>query len=162
MHANTENCRRRLDDLLQREVVLTERFARLLADEFHSIAQRDIAALECLIEDKTHMLEELAGLERERMAALAGTGFITGHDGMAACLRWCDPQRLTLPRWESLLDRAQACSELNRKNQQLIDLCTRHTRDVLHVLRGEETDQQTYQADGETEHRHSNRSLAKV
>lgn len=162
MHTNPGTCRTQLANLLSREVKLTERFADLLGDEYGSIARRDIATLECLIEDKTEILERLAALEQERMSALASAGFATGHDGMTACLQWCDPQRITLPLWETLQASAHVCSRLNRKNQQLVDLCSRHTRKVLHVLRGEDTGQQIYQADGETEHRHSNRSLAKV
>ncbi|MGB5540416.1 MAG: flagellar protein FlgN [Gammaproteobacteria bacterium] len=162
MPVNQDACRLGISTLLQQELELAERFETLLGDEYRVIASRDIAALEQLIGDKARLLEQLAGLEQERTALLKGAGFETGHPGMTHCLRWCDPQQQITPLWQRLQSQARICDNLNRKNQQLVDLCSRHAREALHLLRGEEPGQNTYQADGESDHHHSSRSLAKA
>jgi flagellar biosynthesis/type III secretory pathway chaperone len=148
--------------LLQHELDLVMQFEALLADEYRVIAERDIASLEQLLGDKARLLEQLAGLEQERTKMLEAAGFGAGNAGMTECLRHCDPQQQLSRLWGDLQSQARTCHDLNRRNQQLVDLCSRHAREVLHLLRGEEPGQNTYQADGEADHRHSSRSLAKA
>jgi flagellar biosynthesis/type III secretory pathway chaperone len=148
--------------LLQQELDLVTQFEALLADEYRVIAERDIAAFELIISDKTRRLGELARLEQERAAMQEGACFDAGHAGMTGCLTWCDPHNQLVPLWQNLLARARACHEQNRKNQLLADLCSRHARETLHLLRGEDPCQDLYQADGETDNRHGSRSLARV
>lgn len=162
MRGDKEACRLTIGSLLDRELQLFSRFEAILSSEYRSITERDIAALEQIISDKSSLLEQLAALEQERTRALRDAGFGADHTAMHECLRSSDPQQILSAQWQTLQRLAYTCSAQNRKNQQLVDLCSRRVRDVLHVLRGEEPGQQTYLADGEADHRHSSRSLAKV
>jgi flagellar biosynthesis/type III secretory pathway chaperone len=162
MRGNPESCRLDIGTLLQNELKLTVTFESILANEYRSIAERDIAALEQVIAEKTRLLDQLAGLEQQRRQTLEDAEFGSGHTAMVDCLRWCDPRQEITSLWQHLQSRARTCHDLNRRNQQLVELCSRHAREILYLLRGEEPDQETYQADGEADHRHSSRSLAKA
>ncbi len=162
MPENQDACRLGVGALLQKELELTRQFETLLADEYRVIAERDISTLEQVIADKSRLLEQLAGHEQERTQILKCGGFKDGPAGMAECLRWCDPHQQLATLWEHLQSQARICHDLNRRNQQLVDLCSRHAREVLHLLRGEAPGQTTYQADGEADHQHSSRSLARA
>ncbi len=148
--------------LLQQELDLVTQFEALLADEYRVITERDITAFERIISEKTRLLGQLAQLEQGRAALQEGACFDAGHAGMAGYLNWCDPHNQLVPLWQSLLARARACHEQNRKNQLLADLCSRYAREALHLLRGEDPCQDLYQADGETDNHHGSRSLARV
>jgi len=162
MSRNPEACRLTLGTLLQQEHELIKQFGSLLADEYRVITERDMACLERVIADKARLLDLLAGLEQQRAAIQQGAGFDADLAGTTNCLCWCDPQQQMAPLWQNLQALARICQRQNRKNQQLVDLCSRHAREALHLLRGEEPRQDTYQADGETDNRHSNRSLARA
>jgi flagellar biosynthesis/type III secretory pathway chaperone len=162
MRGNPESCRLDIGNLLQDELKLTGEFETVLTNEYRSIAERDIAALEQIIAEKTRLLDQLAGLEEQRRQTLEDAEFGSGHTAMVDCLCWCDPQRELNSLWQQLQSRARTCHHMNRRNQQLVELCSRHAREILYLLRGEEAGQETYQADGEAEHRHSSRSLAKA
>lgn len=157
-----ETCRTNIGNLLQRELELTTQLQPLLADEYRSIVERDTTCFEQLIADKAGLLERLSGLEQERATIQENAGFAAGHAGMEDCLCWCDPRQQLVPHWQALQAHAAVCHRLNRKNQQLAELCSRHVREALHLLRGEELRQDTYLADGETDHRHSSRSIARA
>lgn len=162
MHGRTRTCHLQIRDLLHSEIELMKRFESVLAGEYRAITEREIVLLEQIITDKSRLLEQLASLEHERTQAVTSAGFGTGPAAMADCLRDAEPD-LALPAlWHELQKTARNCQDMNRKNQHLVDLCSRHTRNVLHVLRGEEPGQQTYLSDGETDDRHCSRSLAKV
>ena len=162
MPGNKDVCRLGISTLIKKVLELTAQFETLLADEYRVVAERDIACLERIISDKSQLLEQLAGLERERADTLRIAGFAADNAGMRDCLDWCDPQQQLTRSWRRLQSQARVCHGLNRRNQQLVDLCSRHAREILHLLRGEEPGQNTYQADGEADHRHSSRSLARV
>lgn len=162
MQDSPDKYRFELRKLLHLEIELIRKFAGLLADEYRFISERDIAALELLLNDKNDLLEQLSGMEQERTRILEGAGFDTGHAAMPDCLHWCDPQNELATLWNDLLSQARACHELNHRNQCLVDLCSRHAREALHVLRGEESGRDTYQADGVEDHRHSSRTLARA
>jgi flagellar biosynthesis/type III secretory pathway chaperone len=162
MTRNPDACRLGIGALLQKELELTEQLETLLADEYQAIAGRDTETFERLVSDKQQQLVLLARLEQERVVMLEESGFDDGHAGMTGCLQWCDPRQQLAALWQNLLSVARICHDQNRKNQQLVELCSRHAREALHLLRGEDTHQDVYQADGETDDRHSSRSLARV
>lgn len=162
MHGNAEKFGQEIGELLRQEKELADRFATLLAEEYRAVAERDIIALEQLIRDKSDMIEQLAAADRERTRLLAGAGYEDRRTAMMDCLQWCDHRHELSRSWQELQALARTCSELNRRNQRLVDLCCRHAREALTLLRGEETAQGTYEADGAADLRHGSRSLAKA
>lgn len=162
MTGNRETSRSNIGTLLQRELELTTRLQALLADEYRAIVERDTTCFEQVIADKAGLLDRLSGLEQERATIQESAGFAAGHAGMKDCLCWCDPRQQIVPLWQALQANAAVCHRLNRRNRQLAELCSRHVREALHLLRGEEVRQDTYLADGETDHRHSSRSIARA
>jgi flagellar biosynthesis/type III secretory pathway chaperone len=162
MDMQPDTCRLGLHSTLQQELVLVEEFSSLLAREFTAMTARDIDTLEAVNQDKIAVVERLTALEQERNALLKAAGYATGTQGIEPCLRWCDPQRQLAQPWERLLGLAAECRRQMRKNRQLTELCSLHTRAALHVLRGEDPGQDTYGADGEAGVQLGGRSLARA
>jgi flagellar biosynthesis/type III secretory pathway chaperone len=136
LYGTTENCRHRLDALLQQEAGCMQRFGVILEQESSAIAARDIAALETVVREKLALVGQLEALNQERGMLLASSGFTSGMQGMKECLQWCDPQQRLAPGWAALLNVAAVCRQKNRRNRQLIEVCCQHTREALQVLHG--------------------------
>jgi flagellar biosynthesis/type III secretory pathway chaperone len=162
MNRQAETCRHRLHTLLQQETGCMQRFGAMLGQEFSAVTTRDIEALETVIQEKLALLARLEELEQERNMLLGANGYASGLPGMQECLQWCDPQRQLTVHWTELLTMASVCREENRRNRQLVELCSQHARATLRVLRGEDPRQDTYDAEGETRSGCGQRSLARA
>jgi len=162
MPTDTDRCRSNIGTLLQKELSLTTQLKSRLDDEYLAIEGRDTLKFEQVVAEKARLLELLSGLEQERVAIQEAAGFDAGQTGFTDCLCRYDPQRQLVPLWQALQSHAGICRQLNRRNQQLVELCSRHVREALYLLRGEDPRQDTYQADGETDSGHSSRSIARV
>ena len=162
MTMTPDACQFSMKMLLTQETALTEQLSALLDTEYQAITGKDFTTFEQTINDKHLTIEQLELLEQERFALIESADFKAGTDSILYFLQWCDPGQIITPRWEKLLALAGKCRGLNRRNQQLIELCSRNTRETLRILRGEETQQELYQADGDTSSGHDRRSLARA
>ena len=162
MNPQTDTCRHRLYALLEQETRCMQRFGALLGQEFSAVAARDIDTLEAVTREKLALVSRLEELEQGRNALLAANGFGSGPQGMQECLQWCDPQRRLASYWTELLQTARLCRQDNHRNRQLVELCSRHARQAVRVLRGEDPRQDTYGAEGETQPGFGRRSLARA
>ena len=162
MTMTPEACQFSINMLLEQETDLTGQLSTLLDNEYAAITGKDFETFEQTIRDKTLTVEQLELLEKERISLLESAGYEPGPEGILLFMQWCDPGQDITPRWEQLLTLAAKCREKNRRNRQLIDLCSRHTRETLRILRGEEAQQDIYQADGDTDGGHDRRTLARV
>ncbi len=148
--------------LLKQETELTRQLLELLDREFAAITGRDFPDFEQIIGEKSMCVEQLDLIEQERIALTESAGYKPGPDGMLYFLQWCDPQKNISPRWDKLLSLASQCRDRNRRNHQLVEMCSQNTRDVLRILRGEEPGTATYQADGDTSDTFDRKAIARA
>jgi flagellar biosynthesis/type III secretory pathway chaperone len=162
MTMTPEACHFSMNMLLEQETDLTSQLSILLDTEYAAITGKDFTALEQTIKDKALTVEQLELLERERIALVESAGYKAGPDDILVFMQWCDPGKDIISRWEQLLTLARKCRDQNRRNHQLVELCSRHTRETLRILRGEGPQQDIYQADGDTDSGHDRRTLARA
>ena len=162
MNLTPDACQFSMSMLLRQETELTSQLSALLDAEFAAITDKDFTTFEQTVNEKSMTVEQLDLLEQERIALVESAGFETEPQKFSAFLEWCDPSANITPRWEQLLELAGKCSEQNRRNRHLIELCSRNTRETLRILRGEDEQPDLYQADGDTGSGHGQRSLARA
>ena len=162
MAMSPDTSRFSLNMLLKQVTSLTEQLSALLDREYAAITDRDFATFEGIITEKAQIVEQLDLLEQERTALVETAGHKPDADGFLHFLQCCDTQQNIGPVWEQLLVLAGKCRDQNLRNHHLIELCSRHTRDTLRILRGEDRQPDLYQADGDTDSGHRNRSLARA
>ena len=148
--------------LLKQETELTQQLSDLLDTEYTAITGKDFPSFEQTIDEKSTTVEQLDLLEQERIALLEMAGYKPGPDGILYFMQWCDPGQDISPLWEQLLALAGRCRGQNRRNHQLIEICSRHTRETLCILRGEDPQQELYGRNGDTDDYHGSRSLARA
>ena len=162
MTMTPDACQFSMSMLLKQEAALTKQLSALLDREYAAITDKDFATFEEIITEKALTVEQLDLLEQERVALIEMAGHKPDPDGFLYFLQWCDPQQNITAAWEELLALAGKCRDQNLRNHHLIELCSRHTRETLRILRGEDEQPDLYQADGDTDTGHQNRSLARA
>jgi flagellar biosynthesis/type III secretory pathway chaperone len=146
--------------LLEQELAVSRQLKQLLAAEQAAITNHDIPAFEEIIASKQGTLEHLAAHEKARLFLLQSNGIKNGPEGMEDYIDSCQDNGLVADLWQQLLSIAGDCRDHNRKNHQLVELFSVHTRKALCILRGETTEQNVYGPGGDTSERHENRSIA--
>ncbi len=162
MTMTPDACQFSMSMLLKQETALTRQLSELLDSEYAAITDKDFTTFEQIITEKALTVEQLDLLEQERIALIESAGHKPGPDGFLYFLQWCDPAQHITPHWEQLLTLAGKCRDQNLRNHHLIELCSRHTRETLRVLRGEDPHPDLYSADGDTDSGHENRTLARA
>ena len=162
MTMTPDACQFSMSMLLKQETALTEQLSALLDREYTAITEKDFTTFEQTIAEKALTVEQLDLLEQERAALIESVGHKPGPEGILYFLQWCDPTQIITPAWQQLLTLVGKCRDQNLRNHHLIELCSRRTRETLHVLRGEDPHSDLYQADGETDSGHENRTLARA
>lgn len=150
----------RMCKLLEQELAVSRQLKQLLAAEQAAITNHDILAFEEIIASKQGTLEHLAAHEKARLFLLQSNGIKNGPEGMEDYIDSCQDNGLVADLWQQLLSIAGDCRDHNRKNHQLVELFSVHTRKALCILRGETTEQNVYGPGGDTSERHENRSIA--
>ncbi|MGB5179366.1 MAG: flagellar protein FlgN [Gammaproteobacteria bacterium] len=146
--------------LLEQELAVSRQLKQLLAAEQAAITNHDIPAFEEIIASKQGTLEHLAAHEKARLFLLQSNGIKNGPEGMEDYIDSCQDNGLVADLWQQLLSIAGDCRDHNRKNHQLVELFSVHTRKALCILRGETTEQNVYGPGGDSSERHENRSIA--
>ncbi|MGB5260882.1 MAG: flagellar protein FlgN [Gammaproteobacteria bacterium] len=162
MTMTPDACQFSMSMLLKQETALTQQLSDLLDREFAAITDKDFAAFEQTVAEKALAVEQLDLLEQERVALIEAAGQKPGPGDFLYFLQWCDPAQNITPAWEQLLSLAGKCRDQNLRNHHLIELCSRHTRETLRILRGEDPQPDLYQADGDTGSGHENHTLARA
>jgi len=150
----------RMCKLLEQELAVSQQLKQLLAAEQAAITDHDIPAFEEIIASKQGTLEHLAAHEKARLFLLQSNGIKHGPEGMEDYINSCRDDGLVADLWQQLMSIAGDCRDHNRKNHQLVELFSTHTRKALCILRGENMQQNVYGPDGDTGDRHENRSIA--
>jgi flagellar biosynthesis/type III secretory pathway chaperone len=117
------DARRRLEDLLDREIELARVLAATLAAEKTALTGDSPAAVEQNAAEKIRVLEAIENLEQERRA-LCGN---PTSQGIAATV---------VERWRNLMELMAGCRTANEVNGHIIHVRRHQIRQLIDIVRG--------------------------
>jgi len=117
------DARRRLEDLLDREIELARVLAATLADEKTALTGDSPEAVEKNAADKIRVLETIEKLEVERRGLCASPA----SPGIAATV---------VERWRNLLELMAGCRTANEINGRIIHVRQHQIRQLIDIVRG--------------------------
>jgi flagellar biosynthesis/type III secretory pathway chaperone len=115
--------RRRLEDLLDREIELARGLAATLADEKAALTGTSPLQLESTVAEKLRVLAAIEKLEEERRALCA----VPNAPGIAATV---------LERWRALMELMAGCRSANDINGHIIHVRQNQVRQLIDIVRG--------------------------
>jgi flagellar biosynthesis protein FlgN len=118
-----QDSRRRLEDLLDREIELARGLAATLADEKAALTGTSPLQLESTVAEKLHVLASIESLEVERRALCA----VPNAPGIAATV---------LERWRALMELMAGCRNANDINGHIIHVRQNQVRQLIDIVRG--------------------------
>jgi flagellar biosynthesis/type III secretory pathway chaperone len=118
-----QDARRRLEDLLDREIALARSLAATLATERLALTGQSPAAVEQNAAEKIRVLESIEKLEEERRALCAAPL----SAGLAATV---------VERWRALMELMAGCRTANEVNGHIIHVRQHQTRQLIDIVRG--------------------------
>ena len=117
------------------EHATVEAFASLLAVEEKALTSSDaFAALPSIVEQKTGLTQQLAGLEKRRDAQLTELGLPRGRKGIELA---CDGDARLASQWALLKGSTERARRANLTVGMMINTRMDHNRRALAILRGE-------------------------
>ena len=119
----TPEARRRLEDLLDREIELARALAATLAEEKTALTGTSPQAVEQTAADKVRILETIEKLEEERRALCASPTAA----GIAATV---------IERWRALMELMAGCRTANEINGHIIHVRQNQVRQLIDIVRG--------------------------
>src|SRR5471030_549956 len=119
----TQDTRRRLEDLLDREIELARSLAATLAAEQSALTGDSPAAVEQKAAEKIHVLQSIEKLEAERRALCASPM----NAGIAATVA---------ERWRALMELMAGCRTANEVNGHIIHVRQNQIRQLIDIVRG--------------------------
>jgi flagellar biosynthesis/type III secretory pathway chaperone len=117
------DARRRLEDLLDREIELARALAATLAAEKTALTGTSPQAVEENAAEKIRVLEALEKLEKERVSLCAAPA----SPGIAATVA---------ERWRQLMELMAGCRTANEVNGHIIHVRQHQIRQLIDIVRG--------------------------
>jgi flagellar biosynthesis/type III secretory pathway chaperone len=118
-----QDARRRLEDVLDREIELAHSLAATLAEERVALTGQSPEAVEKNAADKIRVLETIEKLEQERHALCA----IPENSGLAT---------VVVERWRALMQLMASCRTANEINGHIIHVRQHQIRQLIDIVRG--------------------------
>jgi flagellar biosynthesis protein FlgN len=118
-----QDARRRLEDLLDREIELARTLAATLAAERTALTGDSPEAVEQQAAEKTRVLTAIEKLEQERRTLYAAP--ITSGFGTAV-----------MERWRALMELMAGCRNANEVNGHIIHVRQHQIRQLIEIVRG--------------------------
>jgi flagellar biosynthesis/type III secretory pathway chaperone len=115
--------RRRLEDLLDREIELARTLTATLAEEKTALTGTSPQAVEQTAADKVRVLQTIETLEEERRALCASPT----APGIAATV---------IERWRALMELMAGCRTANEINGHIIHVRQNQVRQLIDIVRG--------------------------
>lgn len=139
-----------LSTLLQRQLDLTTELTSLLLQERAKISENQLEDLEHTVEQKTHVINQLADIDRQLNNTITKSGYagkrlpdIIAHLG-------ADDRGLN-GLWRQLLTAVAQCSQENNINSQVVSACLQQGKTALNILTGRlPNETRLYGASGQT------------
>jgi flagellar biosynthesis/type III secretory pathway chaperone len=119
----TQEARRRLEDLLDREIELARLLAATLAAEKTALTGDSPQAVEHNATEKTRVLAAIEKLEQERRVLCANPS----SPGIAATV---------MERWRALMELMAGCRTANEVNGHIIYVRQHQIRQLIDIVRG--------------------------
>jgi flagellar biosynthesis/type III secretory pathway chaperone len=119
----SEDARRRLEDLLDREIELARALAMTLAAEQSALTGSSPAAVEEKAAEKIRVLQSIEKLEEERRSLCANPL----SSGIAATV---------VERWRALMELMAGCRTANEVNGHIIHVRQHQIRQLIDIVRG--------------------------
>jgi flagellar biosynthesis/type III secretory pathway chaperone len=117
------DARRRLEDLLDREIELARALAATLASEKTALTGTSPQSVEENAAEKIRVLEALEKLEQERVSLCASPA----SPGIAATV---------VERWRQLMELMAGCRTANEVNGHIIHVRQHQIRQLIDIVRG--------------------------
>jgi len=117
------DARRRLEDLLDREIELAQVLSAALAVEKTALTGNSPKAVEDNAAEKIRILRDFENLEQERVALCASPA----SPGIAATV---------VERWRKLLELMAGCRNANEVNGHIIHVRQHQIRQLIDIVRG--------------------------
>lgn len=136
-------------------------FVGLLKHEQDFLSRGDVESLLPLVEKKTVLANELAGLAQARERLLTNLGLTAGRSGMESWLARPD-QAGQRQAWQRLLDLASKARSLNESNGKLIALNLQHNQQAFATLMTAANRAMNYGPDGQQQTDLGGRILGKA
>ena len=118
-----QDARRRLEDVLDREIEVARSLAETLAAERTALTGNSPAAVEEKAADKIRILETIEKLEAERRTLYA----LPSNPGLAAAVA---------ERWRALMELMAACRAANEINGHIIHVRQHQVGQLSDIVRG--------------------------
>jgi flagellar biosynthesis/type III secretory pathway chaperone len=118
-----QDARRRLEDLLDREIEAAHSLAATLAAEQAALTGDSPSAVERMAAEKTQILGTIEKLDAQRLALCATSNVA----GLAATVA---------ERWRALMELMARCRTANEVNGHIINVRRNQVRQLLDIVRG--------------------------
>ncbi|NOY66150.1 MAG: flagellar protein FlgN [Gammaproteobacteria bacterium] len=156
-----KNCYLSLNKILTEELKETLLLNDLLKEE-NNLLPNESDQLVKLSETKNNIVGNLNAYNDKCNVLIKSCGFDQGHDGIEACINWCDNKNALQRKWEQFLSLITSCQSMNQLNGSIVDNGLRAVRQALSLLYGQTNKQQTYNASGQEDQHGLGRTIAKV
>ena len=133
-----------------------------LRNERRALEEQDTNALHTAVDTKSQCVEKMAALEEQRRALCETSGFHAGPEQMIEMSQWCDEDSVVYKAWSHLMEIATDCNALNLSNGAIIRMRGEMVASNLAVLRGANSNPDTYKREGQDIAAMNQRSLAQA
>ena len=108
----------------------------LLTRETQVLQGEDVTAIHNIGSERHRCVERLTRLDAERTDMCRMLSFGDGVGALETLLSWADPQGQLQQQWQSNLDTARRCREINDRNGAIVAVKLGRVQQRLAVLRG--------------------------
>lgn len=157
-----EGTQHALQSVLQQEATCSEQLLDTLDAERTALVQRDIAALESVVQKKIEYSQKLEELDRQRADILSGLGFGSDQDSIKRCFDALPQTEQLTHLWQRVLDNISKCQTGNLTNGGILEAGRQQVDQALRILRGQQGAPSLYSPLGETSADLGRRELGKV
>jgi flagellar biosynthesis/type III secretory pathway chaperone len=154
--------RKRLQTLLAECLSCAKLLKSILADERTSLQQQDTAMLASTAALKDDAVQKLATLERHRGQIAKDAGIGATPNDMQTLLVGCDESSTLASRWQEFSAVLKECHAMNSVNGAVILARRQQVLAGLALLRGSETNADTYEIQGTRSGVFNGRELAEA
>ena len=136
MSIRPEDIHQHLERILNDESRLLKELEQVLAREADVVRGDDPTAIENIGSARHHCIDSLMRLDSERTALCRMLSLGSGPDSLERLLNWCDRDQTLRSLWQSNLQIARRCKELNERNGAVVTLKLGQVRQRLATMRG--------------------------
>lgn len=125
-----------LQRLLAEESAGLGELEQLLTRETRILQGEDVAAIQGIGSERHRCVERLIRLDAERSDLCRMLSFGTGIAALEKLVTWADPQGQLRDQWQSNLQVARRCREINDRNGAIVAVKLGRVQQRLALLRG--------------------------